>query len=274
VQQGAVPVCGLRRLPGGARHDGGVRHVLAISLLVLGLTRCDGGGEPRPSPVLTMTPIESDGPSGAPSSPATPGPSRSPSSSPVPHEPTDAERARFIRRHQPEGAVGLESVSVDLDGDAPLEIVVTYVVEAQRRSHLDVADWTGTEFAITASEPGGSAEQVADVRIDDVNGDGRTEIAVFNRVAAARSMTLFAVGDGGVLVALAGVGGCDDGSATYGDGEVALRDLQGGPELEIRALCEAEQRPRELWPWAVYVWDADAYLCDHVEDPSGSTSPC
>lgn len=255
------------------------RTLSVLLLLVLGAAvACDGDGTPSAAPTGSLT-AEPLGPTGEPISPGptetvSPGPTASPSPT-GPREPTDADRARFVASYRPGGTSDMRNLAIDLDGDEQKEIVFAYVVDAETRSQVDVADWNGTEYVIADQAPGGPADELADLQVRDINADGIIEVAAFQTVGASgNSVTLWAAGDGGRLVGLPAHGDCFDGRNTYGDTGAEIADRDGDGAGEIHATCQDEDLPAPLWPDVVYVWQDDAYRCDHREQPDGPDAPC
>lgn len=254
------------------------RAPVAVALLVALVAACDGGGEPSAAPtgsltafpvVPTVSPVEP-----GPSPTISPGPTASPSPE-GPREPTDADRARFVADYRPSGASDLRNLAVDLDGDDQRELVFAYVVDAENRSQVDVADWTGTEYRITEQAPGGPADELADLEIRDINADGTIEVAVFQTSGASgNSATLWASSGDGTIAPLTAHGDCFDGRNTYGDTGVFIEDRDGDGAGEIYATCQDPDLPAPLWPQVVYVWEDGAYRCDHRERPDGPDTPC
>lgn len=266
----------------GAAENGtrvrGHRLAAALALVVL-MAGCVSGRSPslsgRVSPV--SSPVTSAG--GSPSPPASGSPpsraaTAGPLPSPVPREPSDTDRARFVADYRPGGVSDVQAVAADLDGDGRREIVFAYVVDAEGRTQVDVASWTGTRYAITVRVPGGPADDLRDLRVGDLNADSRVEIAVIQTVGTtARSVTLWAATGTG-LVALSAVGDCFHGTNTYGQSDVELADTDGDGTAEIRAACGPAGVPAFLWPTAVYRWSAGAYRCDHRIVAGGLRRPC
>ncbi|MBW3562413.1 MAG: hypothetical protein KY437_07955 [Actinobacteria bacterium] len=254
------------------------RAPLVVSLVVALVAACDGSGEPSAAPTGTLTafpvtpavsPVEP-----APSGSVSPGPTASPPAS-GPRDPTDADRARFVADHRPSGTSNHRNLAVDLDGDDQREIVFAYVVDAENRSQVDIADWTGTEYRVTEQAPGGPADELADLEIRDLNADGTIEVAVFQRSGASgSSATVWASSGNGTIVPLNARGDCFDGRNTYGDTGVAIEDRDGDGAAEIYATCQDEDLPAPLWPEVVYVWEDGVYRCDHRERPDGPDTPC
>lgn len=215
--------------------------------------------EPTPEPTPEPSPDEDDA-----------------EETPTPEErdPTDSDRARFIAGYDPGGVSGSRQIAADIDGDGTLEIVFAFVVDAEQRSRVDVAAWSGAEYRIVTRELGGSAERLEELRISDINGDDRVEIVVIQSVGGSRSATLWASLPGGELDPLRGVGDCFDGSHTYGDTDVTVADRTGDGRAEVRAVCEDPDRPQPLWPEVVYEWDDSAYRCSYRMEADGSHTEC
>jgi hypothetical protein len=218
---------------------------------------------------VTEEPLPEPTPEPSPEEVAEPTPT-----APEERDPTDSDRARFIASYDPGGVSGGRQVAADIDGDGIAEIVFAFVVEAEQRSRVDVAAWSGTSYDIVTRELGGPAERLEELRISDINGDGRIEVVVIQRVGDSRSATLWVGGAGGALDPLRGVGDCFDGSHTYGDTDVTVADRTGDGRAEVRAVCEDPDRPRPLWPEVVYQWEDDAYRCSYRMEADGSRTDC
>lgn len=234
-------------------------------------------GEPEASPIqLTASPV----PTVTPTTDVSPDPDGDlrPEPTPTPPEerdPTDADRARFIASYRPSGVSSKREVAADIDGDGIREVVFTFVVDAERRSRVDIAAWTGTSYEIVERSAGGPADRIESVRITDLTDDDRTEIAVIQRTGAAgHSASIWQVLPGGTLRPLVAVGDCFAGSHTYGDTGVELRDRTGDGLVEIAAVCEDPETPEPLWPTVVYAWDGESYGCDHRITADGVRTDC
>lgn len=224
---------------------------------------------------LTAVPVQ---PTPASPAPVTSSPTPSPTPTPTiepPREPTDADRARFIAGYRPAGTSDHRNVAIDLDGDGQKEIVFAFVVDGEHRTQVDVADWLGTRYEITAAEAGGPAGNLADFRVQDLTADGVLDVLLAQTVGTSgTSASLWSSAGDGTLRPLTASGDCFDGSHTYGDAGVVVEDGDGDGAAEIRATCEEPDRPQPLWPVVVYVWDGTTYRCHHREPPDGSESPC
>lgn len=250
------------------------RSTLAVAAIALLAVSCASPEEPPLAVPVTLTARPHGEP--APSASVSPSLSPSPRATPLsPREPTDTDRARFAAAYRPGGTSHHRSVASDIDRDAQKELVFTFVVDSERRSQVEVADWTGTRYTITAAEPGGPADDISDFRVADVNGTPGPEIAVFQTVGTSgSSVSLWTGAPEGRLVPLIAVGDCFNGSHTYGDTGAEVGDRDGDGRAEIRAICSDPDLPAPLWPTIVYVWRDDLYRCDHRESPDGTTSPC
>ncbi|MDP8929772.1 MAG: VCBS repeat-containing protein [Actinomycetota bacterium] len=250
------------------------RSLLTIAAVaVVGVSCSPAEGPPQAGPVTLTARALEEPPSSlaaSPSPPRTPKATHSP-----PRDPTDTDRARFVATYRPGGTSHHRSVASDIDGDGHKEIVFTFVVDSERRSQVEVADWTGTRYAITAAEPGGPADDIRDFQVADLNGDAKPEIGVFQTVGTSgSSVSLWTGASGGRLVPLIAVGDCFNGSNTYGDTGAEVGDRDGDGRAEIRAVCSDPDLPAPLWPTIVYVWRDDRYHCDRRESPDGTTAPC
>ncbi|MGH3441023.1 MAG: FG-GAP repeat domain-containing protein [Nitriliruptorales bacterium] len=255
------------------------RPVAALCALVLVAAACSRDGDPLGEPTrLIAEPVEATAPDPGPT--ASPDASPSPTESPTEEEtgerdPTDTDRARFVADYRPGGTSDLRDVSVDLDGDDVKEIVFAYVVDSERRTRVDVADWRDNRYEISAQRSGGPADDLVDVRIHDVNADGRLEVVTLQRVgSSSESLSLWAGVENGGLEPLQARGGCFSGGNTYGDSEASMRDSDGDGAEEIRAVCEEAELPQPLWPTDVYVWSDGAYRCEFREREGGTREPC
>lgn len=251
------------------------RTVAAVGVVLLLAAACSDDGDPQASPgprgTLTASPI--DDPSAGPDLPS-PGPTASatpsPTASPTERVPTDTDRARFVRNHAPEGASDLEHVAADVDGDDVDELVFVYVRSGARVSHVEVAWWNAEDeaYAIEWSDDGGPAERIDRLRVTDVNADGRTELVVDQSVGSSgASMTLWRAGDRR-FEPLAAVGGCHDGSNTYGVVGAELRNEDGDPALEIVASCDDSPLPPAAWNSDVYDWGGSSYTYSGTRLPN------
>lgn len=188
---------------------------------------------------------------------ATPTASVSPTPSPTPTEvtprpATDTDRARFVAAYQPEGASGLEHVATDVDGDGTAELLFAYVRRGGT-SHVDVAWWTGTEYAVQFSDDGGQASRIDRLRVDDLNADGLTELVTGQSADGGQaSVSLWQVTGPGQVQRLRAQGGCFAGSHTYGATGVTFADRDADGAQEIYATCPDSTVAR-------YRWEGDAY---------------
>lgn len=243
----------------------GVRRPLAGLVLVAALAGCGSGTEvvqieaqPSPGPTTeTPSPTVDPTPTTTPSpTPTTDDPSPTEAAS---RPPTATDRARFVSEFEPSDARGLEHVSTDLDGDGTDEIVFTYV-RAEQVSHLEVAWWDGTAYEIAFSADGGAGTTIDRLRTSDVNADGRIEVVLFQSGDASRSsLTIWQVTEPGEVVGLTAMGGCHDGSNTYGVVGASLEDRDADGADEIYATCDDSPLPVNEWSTDRYQWEAGAY---------------
>ncbi len=174
---------------------------------------------------------------------------------PEPSGPTDADRARFVASHRPEGSADLEHVAVDLDDDGTTELVFAWVDTGSRSSRVELVTWNGSMYEISHVQTGGAADEVARLGISDINGDGRLEIVVHQRAGTSgASATVWAVNARLRLDAVTAVGGCNDGTATYGVVGVSFRDDDADGVQEIVATCDDSPLPPSAWSEQRYVW--------------------
>lgn len=256
-----------------------VRGIVLLAVLAA-LAACDGGGTTaQPAPTLTATPLE---PSPAITTSPTPGATVSPTATPTPtpspteREPTDTDRGRFVASYQPEGASDLEHIAVDLDGDGRQEVLFAYVRNtggasgADGVSHVDVAWWEGTSYAIGFRDDGGPADRVDRLRVADVNADEVIEVVVHQSVGSSGgSLSLWQAESPGRhrLRPLVAHGGCADGLHTYGVIGASLEDRDGDGRAEIYATCDDSPAPVAAWSTDVYVWTDGAYRLDRTQLP-------
>src|SRR5699024_3506246 len=120
------------------------------------------------------------------------------------------------------------------------------------RSHVDIAWWNGTAFEIGFSGDGGPASSFTQpMQPTDVNGDGHREVILWQAGdGGAASLSIWRVVGARAVEPLVAVGGCMNGSNTYGVVGVELGDRNGDGSSEIYATCDgsASGQPRESWP--------------------------
>lgn len=237
------------------------RHAVVGLVLVTLLASCGMDAEvveieARPSDVVTT-----DVPSSTPTPTASPTPT---ATTPSPTEeasgpPTATDRARFVEEFEPVDASGVEHVATDLDDDGVEELVFTYV-RADQVAHLEVAWWDGSAYAIAFGADGGPATGIDRIRTSDINADGRVEIVVFHSGEDPRSaLSLWQVVAPGQVEGLPAVGGCHDGSITYGAAGATLDDRDADGADEIYATCDDAPLPASDWSTDRYRWEGDAY---------------
>lgn len=213
--------------------------------------------EAQPSPTESSA-APSIAPSPSPTTSESPTPSATPTDQ-VPRPATDTDRARFVADFHPEGASGLEHVAADLDGDGTAELLFTYL-RAGRTSHIDVAWWTGTAYAVQFADDGGEASRIDRVRVDDVNADGLTELVVRQSGDGTSTASLWQVTGPGQVARLRAQGGCFAGSHTYGTTQVRFEDRDADGAEEVYADCPDGTTVR-------YRWDAGTYRHDPALEP-------
>lgn len=192
-------------------------------------------------------------------------PSEEPSD-PAPTGPTDADRARFVAEYRPNDAAELQHVAADTTGDGDRELVFAWVGAVSGVSHVALAAWDGTSYAIAWQDEGGPADQLARIRVADVNADGRSEVVVVGRRGEERSSAnVWAVEGPSTVTALVAEGGCHDGSTTFGVAGVSFVAGAGGAE-EIHATCDESPLPPDSWREEVYVWQDGAYRVPSTGD--------
>lgn len=239
--------------------------VAAGAALACGVAAC--GGTARGSaislPELTAVPIESGTPSEVPSVVDTPPPTGSSTDGATPSptttsEPDDGDRGAFIRTFQPEGAVDLDVVAADLDGDGIREVVATYVGGGQVQ--LDVAWWNGTAYVVDTMLDGGDARRIDRLQVRDVNADGATDIVVeFTGDGSFGGLSLWTVAGNRQIAGLIAVGGCHSGRSTYGAIGASLVDRDGDGASEVAATCDDTPLALADWTTDTYVWSEGAY---------------
>lgn len=205
--------------------------------------------QPSPSP-SSPSPSPSDTPSPTPTEDDTATTSPSPTET-EPRDPTDTDRARFVAAYDPGSASSLQHVATDVDGDGTDEIVFAYVRDG-RVAHVDVAWWTGTSYQIGFEADGGAATAIDRLRVADVTADGSTELVTDQSTADTASVTLWQVSGPGEVRPLEAVGGCHDGSNTYGVTGATLEDRDADGADEVYATCPDGSTAR-------YRWEAGAY---------------
>lgn len=176
-----------------------------------------------------------------------------------PREPTDTDRARFVSSYAPEGAVGIQHVAEDVDGDDRRELVFAYSHDGQI-AHIDIAWWTGTAYEVMFAADGGEGTSIDRLRVSDVNADGMIEVVTFQSGSGGEaSASLWRVLGEGRVEPLVADGGCHDGSHTYGAVGARLIDRDGDGADEIEATCDDSPLPQSAWSSDTYVWRDNAY---------------
>jgi hypothetical protein len=233
--------------------------VVAALLLVLA-NRDDPVVAPTPTPVTPGTTAPEATPTVTPTETPTEGETATPTPEPTgPREPTDADAAAFASGYRPSGATEVESLTIDITGDGRPEIVFAAVTGSSVR--MDVAEWTGTEYAITFTGLGGAAERLDELRVRDFTADGIREIVTLQSVGGEGASLSVWGWDGQGFVAQEADGGCWDGSNTFG---IIGADIG---DREIRATCDGSPLPTAAWPTDVYVWDGRTWVFDRREAP-------
>lgn len=205
---------------------------------------------PNPTPTATTTPT--------PTPTATPTPT--PRTTPTDREPTDADAAAFSTSYEPPGATDAQAVTVDANADGRPEVVVVSLAGGLTR--LDVAAWDGQAYEVVFTDQGGPAQRLEDFTVTDVNDDDVPEIVTRQATGSeGASLSLWAW-NGEEFARQSAVGGCWDGSHTYG---IVGVDLARG---QIAATCDASPLPAAAWPSDVYEWDSDAWTYARTREPS------
>ncbi len=204
-------------------------------------------------------------PTGAPATPPAAAPPAEPSaaaSAPAPppasREPTEADVAAYVTAYEASGRGTARTVVADVDGNGVDEVVGARVRDDV--TQLAVAAWNGSEYAVVFRDAGGTAAALDDLLVRDVNGAAPPEIATFQSVGnVGASLSLWGLRDGN-YARMAGVGGCWDGSHTYG---ITGATLDPG---RITATCDGSPLPPEAWPSDVYVWDGTTWRYETTEE--------
>lgn len=207
-------------------------------------------GSPTP-PAATAPATGASTPTPTPTALPTATPTPTPTPTPTEREPTDADAAAFSSGYEPPGATDAQAVTVDLNADGRPEVVVVSLAGGVTR--LDVAAWDGRSYEVAFTDQGGPAQQLEDFTVTDFNDDDVPEIVTRQSTGSeGRSVSLWGW-DGEAFARQNAVGGCWDGSHTYGIVGVELARGQ------IVATCDASPLPAATWPSDVYEWDGEAW---------------
>lgn len=233
-------------------------RVAAVAAVMWLLTGCG----PRPEVIQVQAVPSESSPSPTPTESSTAAPTEPTEATETPSEtdrlPTDTDRARFVSEFNPDDASGLQHVALDLDGDQVDELVFRYV--GGGAAHVDVAWWTGITYEIGFRGTGGAATMIDQVRTADINGDGLIEIVSFQSgEGPTASLTMWQVVAPEQVAPLPAVGGCHDGSNTYGAAGAQLDDRDVDGAMEIYATCDDSPLPVGEWSTDRYLWDGAAY---------------
>lgn len=258
-------------LPPSERPDGVSPTVLAVigivaALVLIGvvalvLTADDGDdvaidGELQATPLASAsdpsaapTPTPTAVTTATPSSTATPTPTPTPTG---PREPTDSDGAAYATRITPPGAQDGETLLADLDGDGRNEVVL--VVRLGEQSLLQIGVWDGSAYDTVLRSEGGTAAEIIDVAVRDVNGTPESaEIVVRQRSGTqGESISLWGLSFG-AYAPLEAADGCWSGSHTYGITGATI----DADRSEIVATCDGSPDPIPAWPSDVYRWDPE-----------------
>ena len=150
---------------------------------------------------------------------------------------------------------------MDVDGDGIDELVFAMVRDNEVR--VEVAWWQGREYAVETGVDGAKATHIDRIQAQDVNGDGRTEIAVQHSRDNAAGMDLWAIDDHD-LEEVDGKGACADGNS-FGDRGAHLVDLDGDGVLEIVGTCDGVFGV--FGSDATWRWDGEAYVAEDANPP-------
>ena len=187
---------------------------VAVGVVALLLTG-DQGGEVVVEPGFTATPVTTAAP--AETTAAEPGDAGDAAG------PDERVAADFVATYAVDGASQTEAVVADLDGADPDEVIVASVVGGRVR--VDVAAWQVTAYEVVFSGDGGSADELADISVRDVNATPQTREIVTTQTVGTAGQSLSVWGwDGSAFVPHRAVDGCWDGSNTYGIVGAALQN--------------------------------------------------
>jgi hypothetical protein len=143
----------------------------------------------------------------------------------------------------------IHTVIIDLDGDGVEERVWAALVSNSvhvRVQRDDDGSWADPTDA--ASAVGAVADDLVELSVEDVTGDGRLDIHAKQWVGVnGESVSLWSFTNGR-LRAMTASGGCWDGEDTFG--MVGARVDPG----QVLAICEESPLPPYLWSTAVYRW--------------------
>lgn len=146
----------------------------------------------------------------------------------------------------------------DVTGDDVEEVVFASVSGGATR--LDVAERRGGAYEVVFQDQGGAAERVDTLTVEDFTGDGVAEIVTEQSSGEfGASLTIWG-GKDGEYRGQAAVGGCWEGSYTYGviGAEIAMK--------RITATCDESPLPMSSWSSHVYVWQ-DAWTFEPTPEP-------
>ena len=177
--------------------------------------------------------------------------------------PSTNDVTAFVDAYEAEHGAPVTTRILDVDADGLNEVVVARV--GDNAIQVDVAAWDGTQYAVVFTDTGGAAERLDDLAVREANQDGSLEIITFQSVGEeGHSVTLWGAvpgPDGIRFERQEAVGGCWDGSNTYG---IVGATVEGG---QITATCDGSPLPPELWPSDIYVWGAEGWTYDRTEEP-------
>ena len=253
---------------------GGLAALLVIGIIAVVLNS-DGSSDVVIDGQLTATPVTSASATGDPAGTPTPTPTPTATPTPTPtptptgpREPTDTDGGAFAEDSTPPGATDARTVLADLDGDDRNEVVL--VVRLGGSSLLQVGVWDGNAYDNVLTDEGGTAEEIVDIAVRDVNrSPSSKEIVVRQRNGTeGESISLWGVVDG-VYEPLEAVGGCWDESHTYGITGATI-DVEEG---EIIATCDGSPEPTVAFPSDIYRWDdaEQAFVYVETRSPAQAT---
>jgi hypothetical protein len=174
--------------------------------------------------------------------------------------PTTTDVTAFVDAYEARYGDPVISRIIDVDADGTNEVVAARV--ADNAAQIDVAAWDGAEYTVVFNDTGGAAERLDDIAVREANQEGGLEIITFQSVGEeGHSISIWGAvpgGSGTRYERQEAVGGCWDGSNTYG---IVGATVESG---SISATCDGSPLPPELWPSDVYGWSNDAWTYERT----------